>query len=121
MLTLLVQLAYEPRGWFKIPASCFFPEPEVDSACVTLIHRSNPLLPHHQFGTFEKIVKRGFSQRRKMMSKLLKTDWPAAIIEQAFSKLGLSPKLRAEKVTLDQFAQLTQILFAETETELPQS
>src|ERR1051325_4796927 len=36
LLTLLVQLRYQPDAWFKIPASCFFPEPAVDSACVTL-------------------------------------------------------------------------------------
>src|SRR5207247_1312395 len=34
VLTLLVQLDYEPRDSFKIPATCFFPAPEVDSACV---------------------------------------------------------------------------------------
>ena len=34
MLTLLVQLDFEPRGSFKIPADCFFPAPDVDSACV---------------------------------------------------------------------------------------
>ena len=32
VLTLLVQLDYEPRGSFKIPADCFFPAPEVDSS-----------------------------------------------------------------------------------------
>ena len=36
VLTLLVQLDFEPRDWFKIPKSCFFPEPDVDSACVVL-------------------------------------------------------------------------------------
>ena len=34
LLSLLVQLRYEPRGLFKVPASCFFPEPDVTSACV---------------------------------------------------------------------------------------
>ena len=45
LLTLLVQLHYESRGWFKIPAGCFFPAPEVDSACVCLVRREQPLLP----------------------------------------------------------------------------
>ena len=45
VLTLLVQLDYEPREWFKIPAGCFFPAPDVDSACVVLIRRAQPLLP----------------------------------------------------------------------------
>src|SRR5204863_2411600 len=35
VLTLLIQLHYEAKSLFKIPPGCFFPEPEVDSACVT--------------------------------------------------------------------------------------
>src|SRR6185503_5314301 len=62
VLTLLVQLRYEPRGWFKIPASCFFPAPDVDSACVTLVRRAHPLLGEAEVETFTKIVKRAFSQ-----------------------------------------------------------
>ena len=74
VLTLLVQLDYEPRNWFKIPAGCFYPAPDVDSACVVLIRRAPPLLPENQRAAFVKIVKRAFSQRRKMMLKLLKPD-----------------------------------------------
>jgi len=74
ILTLLIQLGYEPREWFKIPASCFFPKPDVDSACVVLVRRAAPLLPENQRETFVKIVKRAFSQRRKMMLKLLRED-----------------------------------------------
>jgi 16S rRNA (adenine1518-N6/adenine1519-N6)-dimethyltransferase len=55
-------------------------------------------------------VKRGFSQRRKMMRKLLKQDWPEEKLSFAFEKVGLSPKVRAEEVSLEQFAHLTQII-----------
>src|SRR5215469_11294794 len=72
VLTLLVQLDYEPRDVIKIPASCFFPEPDVDSACVVLDRRKRPLLPEDLRGSFVRIVKRAFSQRRKMAFKLLK-------------------------------------------------
>jgi 16S rRNA A1518/A1519 N6-dimethyltransferase RsmA/KsgA/DIM1 with predicted DNA glycosylase/AP lyase activity len=61
-------------------------------------------------GVFVKIVKRGFSQRRKMMMKLLKQDWPKAALERAFGEIGLSPQTRAEQVSLEQFARLAQIL-----------
>ena len=44
LLTLLIQLRYESHGWFKIPPDCFFPRPDVDSACVALLRRSKPLL-----------------------------------------------------------------------------
>jgi len=111
LLTLLVQLDYEPQGWFKIPASCFFPEPDVDSACVCLVRREQSLLPPEQKDTFASIVKRGFSQRRKMMLKLLKEDWPKQVLAREFERLRLFPQIRAEEVSLEQFAQITQALF----------
>lgn len=110
VLTLLVQLDYEPRAWFKIPTSCFFPAPEVDSACVVLVRRAKPLLAEEHRPTFVKIVKRAFSQRRKMMSKLLKADWPAVRLAAALDTLALRPQVRAERVTLDQFVALARTL-----------
>jgi 16S rRNA (adenine1518-N6/adenine1519-N6)-dimethyltransferase len=110
VLTLLVQLDYEPREWFKIPAGCFFPAPDVDSACVVLVRRNAPLLPENRHADFVKIVKRAFSERRKMMLKLLKQDWPEQLLKQVFQKLYLSPQERAEKLSLEQFVALTVIL-----------
>lgn len=112
VLTLLVQLRYEPADWFKIPSGCFYPEPEVDSACVVLKRRATPLLTGDGPAAFEKIVKRGFSQRRKMMLKLLKQDWPAEKLATAFAQLNLSSQERAEKLNLDQFVALTKILLS---------
>jgi len=110
VLTLLVQLDYEPRGWFKIPADCFFPAPAVDSACVNLVRREKPLLPDALRPGFVRIVKRAFSQRRKMMLKLLKAEWPAEKLHQAFTELHVSPMERAEKLSLEQFVELTKLL-----------
>jgi 16S rRNA (adenine1518-N6/adenine1519-N6)-dimethyltransferase len=110
VLTLLVQLDYEPRDWFKIPAGCFFPEPEVDSACVALVRRIRPLLPDAQRAAFVKIVKRAFSQRRKMMSKLLRLDWPVEKLERAFAELELPLQVRAERLKLEQFVGLVRLL-----------
>jgi 16S rRNA (adenine1518-N6/adenine1519-N6)-dimethyltransferase len=112
VLALLVQLDYEPRDWFVIPTSCFFPEPDVESACVVLQRRSEPLLSEEQRVIFVKIVKRAFSQRRKMMLKLLKQDWPVEKLKTAFQELNISPMERAEKVSLKQFVALTKILFS---------
>ncbi len=114
VLTLLAQLDYELRGWFKIPASCFFPEPGIDSACVALIRRSRPLLAPELRGSFSRVVKRGFSQRRKMMAKLLRADWPAPAVQAAFAQLGLSPQARAETLDLQQFVRLTERLAADS-------
>jgi 16S rRNA (adenine1518-N6/adenine1519-N6)-dimethyltransferase len=110
VLTLLVQLDFKPCEWFKIPASCFFPEPDVDSGCVVLERRKTPLLPDDQRPVFVKIVKRAFSQRRKMMLKLLKQDWPKEKLETALAKLKILPQERAEKLSLEQFIGLTLIL-----------
>ena len=110
VLTLLVQLDYEPREWFKIPAGCFFPAPDVDSACVVLIRRAPPLLPKNQRDIFVKIVKRAFSQRRKMMLKLLKQDWSEQKLKQVFQQLCIAPQERAEKLSLEQFVALTELL-----------
>jgi 16S rRNA (adenine1518-N6/adenine1519-N6)-dimethyltransferase len=110
VLTLLVQLNYEPREWFKIPAGCFFPAPEVDSACVVLTRRAQPFLNAAQRPAFVKIVKRAFSQRRKMMLKLLKQDWAAETLVAAFGELLISPLERAEKLSLEQFVALTKRL-----------
>jgi 16S rRNA (adenine1518-N6/adenine1519-N6)-dimethyltransferase len=112
VLTLLVQLDYEPRDSFKIPADCFFPAPNVDSMCVVLQRRARPLLADGQRAAFVKIVKRAFSQRRKMMLKLLKQDWAADKLASAFAELKISPQERAEKLSLEQFVALTKILFS---------
>ena len=110
ILTLLIQLDYEPREWFKIPASCFFPEPDVDSACVVLDRRATPLLPENQRETFKRIVKRAFSQRRKMMLKLLRDDGPGEKLERVFAELKIPAQERAEKLSLVEFVELTKLL-----------
>ena len=114
ILTLLVQLDFEPRGMVQDSAGMFFPvagrgfrvrvpgAPR-DSRCCRKI--SAP--------AFVKIVKRGFSQRRKMMLKLLKQDWPADKLAAAFAELKISPQERAEKLSLEQFVALTKILSGE--------
>ncbi len=116
LLTLLLQLRYEPQGWFKIPSSCFFPEPDVDSACVELRRRTAALLEPAAEPVFQRIVKRSFSQRRKMMFKLLKADWPEGDLERALLQAQVPKQTRAENVSLEQFVRLTQALSPEAPT-----
>jgi 16S rRNA (adenine1518-N6/adenine1519-N6)-dimethyltransferase len=110
LLTLLVQMRYAPAGTFKIPSSCFFPPPDVDSATVILIRHPTPLVDQALQPAFMKVVRRGFSQRRKMMFKLLKGDWAEPKLQEAFAQVGLDRTIRAEKVSLEQFAALARIL-----------
>jgi len=110
LLTLLVGLNYEPRAMFRISAGCFFPQPNVDSACLTLVRRAKPLLTPEQTRSFVRIVKQAFSQRRKMMAKLLRADWPEEKLAAAMNELGLFSQIRAEAVTLEQFVELVKII-----------
>jgi 16S rRNA (adenine1518-N6/adenine1519-N6)-dimethyltransferase len=114
LLTLLIQLRYQPGGLFKIPAGCFFPPPAVDSACVTLVRRSGQLLDEEQARRFTRIVKRAFSQRRKMMFKLLKEDWPEETLAGAFERVKVPRQIRAETVSLAQFTELARIVNTES-------
>jgi 16S rRNA A1518/A1519 N6-dimethyltransferase RsmA/KsgA/DIM1 with predicted DNA glycosylase/AP lyase activity len=66
---------------------------------------ATPLLP-----VFRKLVKCAFSQRRKKMLKLLKTQWPEDSIRAALHDLDLREDIRAEKVSLNAFAELTRRL-----------
>ena len=59
---------------------------------------------------FKRIIKRGFSERRKKLMKLLKHDWPAEAVIAAFESLGLDEKVRGEKVSLEQFVEMTKLL-----------
>lgn len=106
LLTLLIQPSYESSDFFKIPASCFFPKPDVDSACIVLSRRAAALLSEKEALVFSLLVKRAFSQRRKMMFKLLTSEWPPEEVSAAFERIGLSPEVRAEAVNLEQFVHL---------------
>ena len=110
VLALLIGLHYTTGEWFTIPRGSFYPEPNVDSGCIELLRRETPLLLPELCPVFKKIVKRVFAERRKKMMKLLKRDWPGAAVVEAFDALGLDEKIRAERVTLEQFTELTQRL-----------
>jgi 16S rRNA (adenine1518-N6/adenine1519-N6)-dimethyltransferase len=109
-LSLFLQLRYQPGEFFKVPAGSFFPPPDVDSACIKLVLREKDLLPSEEIPSFYRIVKRAFGERRKMMFKLLKSDWPLAMLELAYEQIGISPQARAESLSLEVFVALTKIL-----------
>ncbi|MBM3847821.1 MAG: ribosomal RNA small subunit methyltransferase A, partial [Verrucomicrobia bacterium] len=110
VLTLLVQLDYKCRTAFRIPSGCFFPEPDVESACAVLEKRPQPLLPDPDRPVYTRLVKLSFSQRRKKMLKLLKQDWPEEALATAFSGCGIPEDVRAEKIPLEGFVRLTRHL-----------
>jgi 16S rRNA (adenine1518-N6/adenine1519-N6)-dimethyltransferase len=104
-LTLLVQLHYRVENLRTIPASVFVPRPEVDSAIVRVWPRNSTELPACDDELFGDLVRRGFSQRRKQLGKLLHpeiSDW--AVVADL---LGLKRTVRAEALSLEQWIALT--------------
>lgn len=110
ILTLLVQLGYEPTTSFKIPRTCFFPEPDVDSGCLCLRRRPLLALAPPERVVFGRVVKRAFSERRKKALKLLRFDWPTPPLAEAWSALGLAEDIRAERISREQFIELARRL-----------
>lgn len=110
ILSLLLQVSYEAIDAFRIPSSCFFPRPEVDSACVILTRRSRPLLSGKALVCFVKLVKTGFGQRRKMMLKRLRKVWSEQCLKDAFDHAGISESVRAEAVSLKGFVNLAKAI-----------
>ncbi len=120
ILTLLLGLRYQVREWFNIRRGCFHPIPDVDSACIVLVRRPTPLLDMAGAVVFTRLVKRAFSERRKMMFKLLKTLWPTEVLQATFDEVGISVTERAEKVSLERFVALTRILQKASPEGLPE-
>src|SRR5437588_7614583 len=96
-LTLLIQLHYRVEYLRTVPASVFLPKPDVDSALVRIVARDPRELPACNYKVFEELVRRGFSQRRKQLGKLIRNNTPDW--ETAAGELGLNPKARAEELS----------------------
>ncbi|MEY2526808.1 MAG: rRNA (adenine1518-N6/adenine1519-N6)-dimethyltransferase [Verrucomicrobiota bacterium] len=104
-LTLQIQLHHRVEYLRAVSANVFIPRPEVDSALVMITPRAPAELPAVDFVLFNELVRRGFSQRRKQVGKLLAhyiSDW-----EQAAETLGLDRQVRAEAISLEQWIALT--------------
>lgn len=103
-LTLRVQLRYRVQYLRSIPATVFFPKPEVASALVRILPRDPLDFPARDDELLTKLIRSGFSQRRKQVRKLLGTqviNW-----ERAASILNFDPKARAENLSLLQWIGL---------------
>ncbi len=85
----------------RLKAAIFWPRPEVDSAVIRLDTYERPPVDAPDEQTFFRVVKAGFSQKRKQLKNSLGTDGPA-LLERA----GIDPTRRAETLTLDEWAAL---------------
>src|SRR6476659_6125316 len=103
-LTLRVQLRQRVKYLRRVPPSVFFPRPDVDSAVVRLEPRDPIELPEHDDELLLKLIRIGFSQRRKQLRKLLREyarDWNTLA-----SCLSIDPNARAEELSLLQWIAL---------------
>ena len=106
-VTLIVQLHYRVDYLRTIPASVFLPQPDVNSAFVRISPRAPNELPEHDPETFLRVVRRGFSQRRKQLRNLLREEVPSW--DEASSAVGFERQARAEELTLEQWIALSNL------------
>jgi 16S rRNA (adenine1518-N6/adenine1519-N6)-dimethyltransferase len=104
-LTLLIGRRWRARLLKKLPAHVFTPVPKVDSAVVSITPRADDEVPDCDGARFIELVKRGFSQRRKQLHKLLQLDrW-----SEFAATLGIPETARAEELGLAQWVALTNL------------
>ena len=106
-LTLVIQLHYRVDYLRTVPASVFLPQPDVDSAFVRISARPPDEFPDHDSETFLRLVRRGFSQRRKQLRNLLREEVPDW--DEASRAVGCAPRARAEELALEQWIALSNI------------
>jgi 16S rRNA (adenine1518-N6/adenine1519-N6)-dimethyltransferase len=108
VLAVSVQFYSRPRMAGRIPAGAFYPRPDVDSAVVRLDIRPEPAVPVADVDAFFRVVKAGFSQRRKQLRNALSGGLalPADGVEAALERAGVDPRRRAETLSLDEWGAL---------------
>jgi 16S rRNA (adenine1518-N6/adenine1519-N6)-dimethyltransferase len=107
-LTLRAQLHHRVKYLRSVPATVFFPRPEVDSAIVRLTPRDSLEWPDHDSELLLELIRVGFSQRRKQLRKLLReyaNDWDALAHD-----LNIDVKARAEELSLLQWIALVNVI-----------
>ena len=111
--TLLVQWYAEPKMLFDVPPDCFTPRPKVTSAVVRLERRDAPPAAVDDEALFFSVVRAAFKQRRKTLPNAVSAGVPGvarAEAEDALRALGLSPAVRGEALSLEEFAALSNAL-----------
>ncbi|WP_155895231.1 16S rRNA (adenine(1518)-N(6)/adenine(1519)-N(6))-dimethyltransferase RsmA [Lachnospira multipara] len=108
-LSLAVQYYAKPEIVLNVPASCFMPKPNVDSAVIKLNRYQTPAYEVKNERLLFNLIKAAFLQRRKTMlnsvsnglSNVTKED-----LANALESMGLPKTVRGEALTLEQFVEL---------------
>jgi len=112
-LSVYVALYTEPTLETRVPASCFYPRPDVESRVLRLDVRDKPLCRVDDMDFFRHLVRSAFSKRRKTLLNSLKSS-PLPVtadqISAALSALGIDGVRRAETLSVHEYAALSNFL-----------
>ena len=112
LLALSVQVYGAPRIAAHIPAGAFFPAPKVDSAVLVVDIYPTPLIEEELRDAFFKLVKAGFSQKRKTLRNSLSSGLrisPAHAME-LLTRANIDPQRRAETLSIDEWERLNELM-----------
>ncbi len=113
-LSLAVQYYAKPYLAANVPPNCFLPRPKVDSALIRLTTREKPPVEVQDPDQMFALIRAAFNQRRKTLVNSLKNAGSLSFsreqILDAFAKIGLDETVRGEKLTMAQFAALSDAL-----------
>lgn len=113
-LSLAVQYYAKPYIAANVPPNCFIPRPNVGSAVIRLTRYQEPPVDVKDPKLMFKLIRASFNQRRKTLQNGLNNSSELSFskdeILTAIEKLGVSPSVRGEALTLEQFAELTNLL-----------
>ena len=112
LLGLAVQAFGKPSIIATVPASCFNPPPDIDSAIISISDISDDFFASRGLDQkfFFSIVKRAFSQKRKMLVNSLSSQFGKQNINAALNSLGISPNARPQELSPAQWAELAYII-----------
>ena len=110
LLALSVQVYGKPELKARIPAGCFYPPPEVDSAVLSIELYQEPLVPSGSLDLFFKLAHAGFAQKRKTLRNTLATGMneSPAWAEKLLTAAGIDPQRRAETLSMQEWKQLVE-------------
>lgn len=117
-LSLAVQYYAKPQIVANVPPNCFIPRPNVGSAVIKLTRYDKPPVEVADEELMFALIRASFNQRRKTMMNslsnglagLCKKQYSKEQLQQALTQAGLSLTIRGEALTLEQFANLSNIL-----------
>jgi 16S rRNA (adenine1518-N6/adenine1519-N6)-dimethyltransferase len=112
LLALSVQVYGKPRLAAHIPAEAFFPIPKVDSAVLCVDIYPSPLIKEGLLETFFKLIKAGFSQKRKTLRNSLSSGLHISPIHAAdlLTLANIDPQRRAETLSIEEWERLSSLI-----------